>query len=405
MRVLFLHVSAPDRSEYAVHTLLTRHADPARVDARFVLQEGAPAPDPSLDARTAVFDFGRARADDARVARWRRTADLTTRLPASLRFLRRHARATRPDALYTSQHGYELWMGALLARLLRLPHVVHVSYPVLPDHADRGGFQSRLFGPLIRRADLVVACSDFVRESLATVGVRPERLVRLHHGADVARYAVPRDPARLRARFGLPDDARTVTIAARLDRGKGYPALIDAFARLRRHRPEARLIACGAPHFDPSYAETLHALARDRGIADAVVWAGHRADLPEILADSDLFCMPTEDDALPLVFLAAMAAALPIVAYRSGGVPEMVADGESGLLADTGDVAGLAERMEAVLADPERARRLGEAARRRAFADFAPEAAAARWTELLEARVRVPHPAQGKARPAANAAP
>jgi glycosyltransferase involved in cell wall biosynthesis len=109
-----------------------------------------------------------------------------------------------------------------------------------------------------------------------------------------------------------------------------------------------------------------------------------RPDIPQIMAEANVFSLPTEMDACPLVFMEAMAASLPAVAVTSGGVPEMVSHGETGLLSPPGDVEALANNLLELLRDPASAERMGEAGKRRVFAEFAPQKAGPKWTRTLE---------------------
>jgi glycosyltransferase involved in cell wall biosynthesis len=109
------------------------------------------------------------------------------------------------------------------------------------------------------------------------------------------------------------------------------------------------------------------------------VWAGYRDDVPRLLAGADLFVLPSLDDAFPTVLLEAMAAELPVVATHVGGIPEIVDSADVGVLVPPGDVAALADAIEALLRDEERRRRIAAAGRRRVAQEFSTE----RWTERL----------------------
>jgi glycosyltransferase involved in cell wall biosynthesis len=191
----------------------------------------------------------------------------------------------------------------------------------------------------------------------------------------------------VRRTFGFPDGARGVVAAGRIDPSKGHVPLLDAFARVRRDLPDARLLVCGTSTTRDGYDHQVQAHARAVGVAEQVVFAGSRADLPSIFAGADVMCLPTEGEPFGLVFLEAMAAGLPTVAYRSGGVPEIVRDGETGYLVEVGDVPGLAARLTQLLGDPKLAAQLGAAGKARALTHFEPRAITARWAELLRAGV------------------
>jgi glycosyltransferase involved in cell wall biosynthesis len=194
----------------------------------------------------------------------------------------------------------------------------------------------------------------------------------------------PRDRETVRREFRWPVETPLVVAAGRLDPSKGHLLLFDAFARVVEECPGARLLVCGTAT-QVGYDAVLERRVAELGLSDRVTFAGARSDMPTIYAGADLFALPTLNDACPMVFLEAMAAGLPTVAVVSGGVPEMVVDGETGLLSQPGDVAGLANNLLALLRDPAMRDQFGAAGKRRVTNVFAPARAAAQWTEVLHA--------------------
>jgi glycosyltransferase involved in cell wall biosynthesis len=173
-----------------------------------------------------------------------------------------------------------------------------------------------------------------------------------------------------------------VVAAGRLDPSKGHLLLFDAFARVVQKCPDARLLVCGWATY-PGYDTVLKQRVTHLGLDGSVVFAGTRPDMPGIYAGADVFCLPTVDDACPLVFLEAMAAGLPTVGVVSGGVPEMVVDGATGLLSAPGDASALATSLLTLLRDPSLRARLGNAGKERVQEVFAPRRAAAEWMTVL----------------------
>jgi glycosyltransferase involved in cell wall biosynthesis len=110
----------------------------------------------------------------------------------------------------------------------------------------------------------------------------------------------------------------------------------------------------------------------------SVVFAGYREDVPALIEGCDVFCLPSHAEGLPLVLLEAMARGKPVVATAVGGTPELVVDGETGLLVPPGDVGALAAALGTLLRDPVRASRLGAAGRRRVLQNFSAESASER---------------------------
>lgn len=382
IKVLFLHATWHVSSEYHVHRLLAESSDPHKVACYFLWQDSShPAaavalPQLAKPDRLILQDFGRDMSIRPAPHKWRRGLMMLSRLPFALYRTIRVIRAVRPDILYTSQQYYEVGLAHWLSRLFRIPHVIHISYPVghwLGGHALR----------VIRQTPYLIACSDFVHETAVNYGIEPDHLHTLHHGAHLEMYDVVADTAAMRREFGWPEDAPVVVTAARLDPYKGHEQLLEAFAKVRTAVPEARLLVCGEGTTGTGYSKSIKQQAADLGLADVVQFAGYRLDLPQLLAASNVFCLPTENDALPLVFLAAMSAGLPVVGLRSGGVPEMVIHGQHGFLAEPGEVDTLAGYLITLLRDPSLARQLGANGRRYAQERHAPKKVVARWTMLL----------------------
>jgi glycosyltransferase involved in cell wall biosynthesis len=114
-----------------------------------------------------------------------------------------------------------------------------------------------------------------------------------------------------------------------------------------------------------------------------VTLAGHRNDVRSLMRTANVFCLPTEMDPCPLVFLESSAEGLPSVAYYSGGVPELILDGQTGFLVYPGQIDRLAAHLLQLLQVPKLAIQLGSAAKRRALELFEPDLVSSRWVELL----------------------
>ena len=141
---------------------------------------------------------------------------------------------------------------------------------------------------------------------------------------------------------------------------KGHPQLLQAFARVRERHPRASLLLVG----DGIRRPWVEQLAREAGLADAVVFTGFRPDVPALLAAMDCFALAsTRTEGVPQALLQAFAVGVPVVASRIGGIPEVVTDGETGLLVESEAVPPLAAAIERVLEDPVGAAQRARAAR------------------------------------------
>ncbi|MCZ7668228.1 MAG: glycosyltransferase [Chloroflexi bacterium] len=301
IRVLFLQISWQHTSEYNVHRLLAEHIDPDVVDCFFIWQthikdEQKNRPVNLLEEnRNFYYDFGRDMSLKPKPAKWKRAFMMFIRLPLVLYYLIGKIRNIQPDIIYTSQQFYETILGSFLSSFFHIPHFIHVSYPV-------GMWLGKATVNIIIHTPNLIACSQFVKDTVVEEGADPEQIEVLLHGANVEKYAIPRDPVWLRKEFDLPADARIVITAARLDPGKGYLVLLRAFAKVYEVYPSARLIACGENTTGTGYDTYIKEFALDLNLDEAVVFSPYRDDLNKLFAGADIFCLPTKEDALPLVF-------------------------------------------------------------------------------------------------------
>ena len=235
-------------------------------------------------------------------------------------------------------------------------------------------FYNRVDRLALRRFPLVIAVSESQRKLLLAGGVSKE-VIR------VVPNAIDTDVWRPGAGGGIPPAVPgagpRVGTVLRLSADKDVEGLIDAFAGLSG---SPRLVIVG----DGPLREDLERRAAASGAGERISFLGRREDVDEVLADLDLFVLPTRAEGLPNSVLEAMALARPIVAHRVGGVPELVRDGEEALLVAPGDTAGLRSAMERLLSDGGLAGRLARAARRRVEEQFSFAARLARMEDIYE---------------------
>jgi glycosyltransferase involved in cell wall biosynthesis len=174
---------------------------------------------------------------------------------------------------------------------------------------------------------------------------------------------------KVRGELGLGADEPTVGIVSRLARAKGYVYLLDAVPELVTRFPGVRFVIVGdGPERGP-----LEAKVEASGVADNVIFAGHRTDIDRILCAFDVFACPSLAEGMPYSVMEAMRAGLPIVASRVGGLPELLADGEAGVLVEAGDHKALAAAICDLLSDEAARATLGAAAHARVSEAFSLE--------------------------------
>jgi len=168
---------------------------------------------------------------------------------------------------------------------------------------------------------------------------------------------------------------------SKLWEGKGHETLLEAFDRLRRVHPASRLVLAG----DGPLRRPLEAAARALGLGDGVRFLGHRDDVPALTAQLDAATLCSAYEGMGRVVVEAMAAGVPVVASRVGGIRELVREGRNGFLVPPGDPAALAERLGRLAADADLRRRVAAEARRSVDARFDEETMAAGIAGLYRA--------------------
>jgi len=217
-------------------------------------------------------------------------------------------------------------------------------------------------------ADRYVTPSEHSRRELLRYGYYGEDRIRaIPNGVEIPpEDTTARD--RLRAELAL-GASRVLIVTGRLHPIKGHVYLLDAFAALRRDFPDLRMLVVG----DGGERATLEDHARRLGIDEAAVFTGFRTDVIDLLRAADVFVLPSLLEGMPHVLLEAMGVGLPVVASAAGGVPEVVADGETGLLVPAGDADLLRAAIGRLLAEPELAAQMGRAGLERVRTRFTME--------------------------------
>ncbi len=255
--------------------------------------------------------------------------------------------AREREARVLHVHGYAAAdFGRLAARRVGAALVLHEHFadPKLPAYQ---AWADRLLAPFTDRA---IAVSGSTRDFLIHERfVPPERVRLIWNGAPLDEFApVPAEHARaVRQELGLPVDAPVVGTIGRLSLQKGHRYLVEAAARILAQRPETRFLVAG----DGDLLEPLRAQAKTLGIAEKVVYAGHRTDVRDLLGAIDVFAISSLYEGTPLALFEAMAAGKTIVSTAVDGCREVLEDGQTGLLVPAADAESLAQAILRVLGD------------------------------------------------------
>lgn len=295
--------------------------------------------------------------------------------------LRRLVRRERPDLLYFDKP-WPLGMIGIVARWLGLPYVVHTygNEVLEPRHALVSAIRRRV----LRGAERVITISDFTRDVLVRLGVPSGRIVLIRPKIDVAPFDVAVDVDAFKAAEGL-EGKRVLLTVGRLVQRKGIDRVIEALPEILRVYPGLVYVVLG---LGPDI-ERLQALTSKHGVADHVRFVGDRETAPFYHA-CDVFVMISRHivekgdvEGFGIVYLEANACGKPVVGGRSGGVPDAVVHGETGLLVDPDDVHAISEAIKTLLGDPELATRLGQQGRDRVLREFTLDRYGAEFSELV----------------------
>ena len=233
-----------------------------------------------------------------------------------------------------------------------------------------------------RLANCVLANSTAGRDWLVSQGVREQKIELIRNGI-IVPPRLERGASRMRSEFGIPDGIPVCACIGRLVSGKGIDFYLKAARVLRDRGRDVRFLMIGAHSSEiKHYQSEMENLVRDLNIEPQVIFTGQREDVPLILSEVDVVVHPSLTEGLSNVILEAMSAAVPVVATKVGGNPELVEDGQTGFLVPVGDPVGIADAISRLLDQPEMARAFGKRARQRVVEEFAVERMVAKIEEL-----------------------
>jgi len=287
------------------------------------------------------------------------TGDLDLALVGRLRALiRRH----QPDIVHLhSRRGADL-LGGVAARVERAPTVLSRRVDN-PEPRWWAAVKYRLY-------DRIVTISEGIRQVLLAEGVPPGRVVCVHSAVVPGEYQSPCNPEEFRRAFGLAGDGPVIGVIAQLIPRKGHRHLLAVLPELVEEFAGLQVLFFGQGPLQDELVQDVAA----RGLAGQVHLAGFRHDLPRWLGCLDLLVHPAEMEGLGVSLLQAAAAGVALVGSRAGGIPEIVVDGETGVLVEPGDRQALATALRRLLSDDGLRRRLGAGGRKRVESLFSVDA-------------------------------
>jgi glycosyltransferase involved in cell wall biosynthesis len=370
-QVLFVNTKTqpPLGADTWVHIQIMRELDRSTNQLRAACAAGTPdLPTPTYRQLTAIadlrvhpVDFGSEQSGNSPVER-ATTLIGGVRAVRSLARLAFLVRVRRVQIIHTSDRPRDALACVLLARVTGAKCLIHA-------HSAYAAWMSPVLRWSLKRADGLVAISDYVAQSLVDSGHDPARIQVVLNAIDPAAWRPGEGRQAVRQELSISADAPVVTTVSRLYPGKGPEDLVRCLPALRSKHPDIVLVVVGE-EIIPGYKQHLCQVAQDLGVADAIRIVGFRSDIPDMMAAADVFAMASLAEPFGLVYLEAMAMRLPVVAYASGGTPEVVVDGITGLLSDPGDGGQLTANILSLLGNPMRRHQMGAAGRQRVESRF-----------------------------------
>jgi glycosyltransferase involved in cell wall biosynthesis len=295
---------------------------------------------------------------------------LTQKSINSARFLlaaRRYARLLRRERvdllhLNNSLNRSHAWM--LAARLAGIPCVVH-------ERGINHRF-ARIVRTMAPRVDATICISRAVRDNLVTRGITRDNLCVIANGLDPAKVKPVRPPQEVRAAVGAGPATRIIGLVGNIKEWKGQDVVVRALPAILARVPDLRCVLVGdTAATDAPYGDEVRRIASELGVDGHVCFTGYQKNVPDFLNVMDVAIHASvAPEPFGRVLLEAMALHKPVVGSRSGAVPEIVVDGETGFTVEPGNPQALADAVIALLSDPERAQRMGDAGARRLESTF-----------------------------------
>ena len=299
-----------------------------------------------------------------KVPGWRRPGSLPF-IPLAVYRLRRLLSRAAIDLLHVNNFR-SAPIGRIASRWAGIPCVSHVRELIPPKKID----QFRL-----RSCDFLIAVSRAVEEILLNEGFPRDQTATVYSGIDLSNIPSDSDSQPLRAVLGIAPDDPVIGIVAHLLPHKGYDDLLEAMALVTGRFPRVKCLIVGhAPR--KSYFRRLLVRAEHLSIRQRLIFVGFQEDVFPFLGAMDLFVMPSLAEGQGIALLEAMAKQKPVVATGVGGIPEVVKDGETGIIVQPNNPRQLADAIIRMLEDPRMAEEAGRRGRKRVETEFTLEAEA-----------------------------
>jgi glycosyltransferase involved in cell wall biosynthesis len=263
---------------------------------------------------------------------------------------------------------FAIWPAALGTRSVTIASVRDMGV-----FSDRHKLRRLSQAMACRFADCIIANSNAVREWLHQQGLGRYDIQVIPNGITMPAPRRNDEPGAIRSEFKIDPKCPLIAVVGRLVRTKGLEFFLDAAANIASRFPSVRFLVVGEAYIEPSYRLELEKRAQSLNLNGRLIFTGQRNDVPLIMREIDISVQPSLSESFSNSLLESMANGLPVVATKVGGNPEVVSDGENGLLVPAADSAALSRAMAQLLESPELAQRLGKAAREKVAREYSLE--------------------------------
>jgi glycosyltransferase involved in cell wall biosynthesis len=382
INILFMQSQSHAYADSMVHAILMRYLDRDQVVVHAACTAGSAGDKPaSLSALETIpnlhlrpTNFGPSINQTS--GKRQNMLSGSVSMPFNLLGLANYIRQNNIQLIHSSEKPRDAFYGYLLARATGAKFLIHL-------HIKVENWISPLTRWVMKRADALVGVSEFVAQSSIAMGYPAERTYHIHNGMDLAAWPATIDGSAIRSEFNVGPDMPLLVSVARLVYYKGQAELIQAAAKIREKVPAFKLLIVGEGNQDPDgYPAQMKNLVKELGLENQVLFTGFRRDVRQILAASDLFCLPSFEEPFGMVFVEAMAMKKAIAALDNGGPREIVQHGKSGLLSQPKDIDQLAENIVTLIQDPALRARMGAFGRQRVEEYFHAERMACDFEKL-----------------------
>lgn len=305
-------------------------------------------------------------------------------------FVNRMIKDHNIDLLHTHDARSDV-IGLLVSKINRIPIITFAHGWLNWTHLFS---KERLYAWLeylaVSFSNKIVVASRSMEHDLLTKGIPQKKIHCIPHGIDIQKFNPAMTNNHIRKEFNIPDEAPLIATVGRFHPWKGQRYFIEAAKIVSEKFPESRFLIVGDAAFNghAKYKQELLELIGALNLEEKIILSGSRQDIPEIMSDMDLFVLPSLREPFGIVLLEAQACGKPVIATSVGGIPEVMKDGDTGILVEPGDSEELARAILSLLSNREKMRTMGSAGRKMIMDLYSKSSMVKKTEDLYSAMLR-----------------